>query len=338
MLYATVRQRKIYVKAPITVIRNGVNVDTLILDMDDEWQEMTSIVCVLTNGDTAKQLMHTFGQPLLVPWELLVSTGTLILSVTGYVGEEKIMTTAKSDTGWNIVQNGPATGTDPTPATPTLLQQVLAAANSATSAATAANEAASAANEAKSTLESAAANGDFDGATGPAGTNGITPTIGDNGNWYLGDEDTGKPSRGEKGDKGETGATGATGPAGPAGADGKDGAQGEKGDTGAQGPAGPQGETGPAGPAGPTGPKGETGATGDQGPKGDTGPTGPQGPQGEQGPAGDTGPRGPQGETGPAGADGHTPVKGTDYWTAADQAEIVQATLAALPTWTGGSY
>mgnify|MGYP007028187253 CR=1 FL=1 len=51
MLYATVRQRKIYVKAPITVIRNGVNVDTLILDMDDEWQEMTSIVCVLTWED-----------------------------------------------------------------------------------------------------------------------------------------------------------------------------------------------------------------------------------------------------------------------------------------------
>lgn len=38
---------------------------------------------------------------------------------------------------------------------------------------------------------------------------------------------------------------------------------------------------------------------------------------------------------GPAGA---TPVKGTDYWTASDKAEIVQATLSALPTWTGGSY
>lgn len=38
---------------------------------------------------------------------------------------------------------------------------------------------------------------------------------------------------------------------------------------------------------------------------------------------------------GPAGA---TPVKGTDYWTAADQAAIVRDTLAALPTWTGGSY
>ena len=35
---------------------------------------------------------------------------------------------------------------------------------------------------------------------------------------------------------------------------------------------------------------------------------------------------------------GLKPVKGTDYWTAADKAEIVADTLAALPTWTGGSY
>ena len=65
---------------------------------------------------------------------------------------------------------------------------------------------------------------------------GIMPTIGENGNWYIGSTDTGKPSRGEKGDKGDM------------------------------------------------------------------------------------------------------PVKGTDYWTAADKAEIVNDTLAALPTWTGGAY
>ena len=41
---------------------------------------------------------------------------------------------------------------------------------------------------------------------------------------------------------------------------------------------------------------------------------------------------------GDKGADGKTPVKGTDYWTEADKAEIVADTLAALPTWTGGSY
>lgn len=56
-----------------------------------------------------------------------------------------------------------------------------------------------------------------DGATGPAGKDGLTPTIGANGNWYLGDEDTGKPSRGEKGDPGAKGADGA------AGKDGSDG-------------------------------------------------------------------------------------------------------------------
>lgn len=85
-------------------------------------------------------------------------------------------------------------------------------------------------------------NGSDVGLKGADGKDGITPTIGANGNWYLDTTDTGKPSRGEKGD------------------------------------------------------------------------------------------------TGAAGADGYTPVKGTDYWTAADKAEIVNDTLAALPTWTGGSY
>ena len=83
------------------------------------------------------------------------------------------------------------------------------------------------------------------GEQGPKGVDGITPTIGSNGNWYLGDTDTGKPSRGEMGP---------------------------------------------------------------QGPKGDT------------------------------GAPGHTPVKGTDYWTADDQQTIVNDVLAALPTWEGGNY
>ena len=43
-------------------------------------------------------------------------------------------------------------------------------------------------------------------------------------------------------------------------------------------------------------------------------------------------------DVGLKGDKGDTPVKGTDYWTAADKTEIVNDTLAALPTWTGGSY
>ena len=60
-------------------------------------------------------------------------------------------------------------------------------------------------------LAQAKASGEFDGADG------LTPTIGENGNWYLGNTDTGKPSRGEKGEtgaKGEKGDTGATGAGG----------------------------------------------------------------------------------------------------------------------------
>lgn len=91
-------------------------------------------------------------------------------------------------------------------------------------------------------------NGSDVGLKGDKGADGITPTIGTNGNWYLGTTDTGKPSRGEKGDKGADGTNG------------KD------------------------------------------------------------------------------GINGKTPVKGTDYWMEADKAEIVADTLAALPTWTGGSY
>ena len=64
-------------------------------------------------------------------------------------------------------------------------------------------------------LAAAKASGEFDGADG------LTPTIGENGNWYLGDTDTGKPSRGDKGDKGDKGDTGETGATGAAGAAGK---------------------------------------------------------------------------------------------------------------------
>lgn len=100
----------------------------------------------------------------------------------------------------------------------------------------------------------------IEGTKGEPGADGITPTIGSNGNWFLGATDTGKPSRGETG------------------APGKDGANGE------------------------------------------------------------TGPQGPKGDPGTPGAAGHTPVKGTDYWTAADKQEIVNNVLAALPDGTEVEY
>ena len=81
------------------------------------------------------------------------------------------------------------------------------------------------------------------GDPGAPGKDGITPTIGSNGNWYIGVEDTGRPSRG---------ATGAPGKDGPKGD------PGEKGDPGAPGKDGMNGETGPAGPQGLKGTDGIT--------------------------------------------------------------------------------
>ena len=85
------------------------------------------------------------------------------------------------------------------------------------------------------------------GAAGAPGKDGVTPTIGANGNWFLGTADTGKPSRGAKGDTGASGSPGADGVTPHIGANGNwyigstdtgkpsRGVAGARGDTGATG-------------------------------------------------------------------------------------------------------
>lgn len=58
------------------------------------------------------------------------------------------------------------------------------------------------------------------GAPGAPGKDGITPHIGDNGDWFLGDQDTGKPSQGKQGPQGEPGKDGQQGVPGASGKDG----------------------------------------------------------------------------------------------------------------------
>lgn len=172
----------------------------------------------------------------------------------------------------------------------------------------------------------------FDGITGEFINNG--PLQGAKG-------DTGPT--GPQGPKGDPGETGPQGPAGADGAPGADGAAGKDGTNGRDGvtftpamsAAGDLSWTNDGGKANPQtvnlkGPKGDTGARGPvgaDGAKGDTGPEGPRGPQGEQGPqgpAGADGAKGADGAPGKDGADGKTPVKGVDYFTAAEVEQVAQ--------------
>lgn len=150
--------------------------------------------------------------------------------------------------------------------------------------------------------------------------------------------------KGEKGDPGQNGT---------------DGAKGDKGDKGDTGAKGDKGNTGaaftyedftPEQLAALKGDKGDPGERGEKGDKGDTGATGATGAQGAKGDKGDKGDtftfddltaaqiaalKGDKGDTGEAG---HTPVRGTDYWTAEDQTAIVNAVLDALPSGDEVSY
>lgn len=166
------------------------------------------------------------------------------------------------------------------------------------------------------------------GATGPQGVPGVTPHIGDNGNWFVGDTDTGVHAQGPKGEQGDSGVANVDyrgvydaaevynindivnydGDAYVCIQNGTTGvtpgnndnwqlfvSQGAPGPVGPQGPRGADGAPGERGPQGIQGIQGQAGIQGIQGPKGDTGPTGPKGDKGD---TGSTGSRGPQGQTG----------------------------------------
>jgi hypothetical protein len=107
-----------------------------------------------------------------------------------------------------------------------------------------------------------------DGKPGAVGADGVTPTIGPNGNWFLGATDTGKPSRGATGAPGKGGADGKPGAAGTDGITPTIGSNGNwylgttdtgkpsRGETGTPGKDGAKGAPGAPGAAGHTPVKG----------------------------------------------------------------------------------
>lgn len=181
-------------------------------------------------------------------------------------------------------------------------------------------------------------NGELKGQDGVSGADGITPHIGDNGNWFIGETDTNKPSQGTNGVNGNDGvgitksevntsgelvitySNGDSTNLGKiVGKDGLDGTNGQNGLSAYEiakngGFIGTEEEWLKS-------LKGADGAKGEQG---------EQGIQGAQGIQGEKGDQGIQGEKGKDGADGKTPVKGTDYFTAEDKTEFTAEVAKSL--------
>ena len=139
------------------------------------------------------------------------------------------------------------------------------------------------------------------------------------------------------------GADGAPGKDGPTGAPGKDGhspvvTATKSGKTTTINVDGAAIATGKGGADGKPGAAGADGITPTIGPNGNwfLGATDTGKPS--RGATGAPGKDGAKGAPGAPGAAGHTPVKGTDYWTAADKQEIVNSVIAALPDGTEVSY
>lgn len=181
-------------------------------------------------------------------------------------------------------------------------------------------------------------NGELKGQDGVSGADGITPHIGDNGNWFIGETDTNKPSQGTNGVNGNDGvgvtksevntsgelvitySNGDSTNLGKiVGKDGLDGTNGQNGLSAYEiakngGFIGTEEEWLKS-------LKGADGAKGEQG---------EQGIQGAQGIQGEKGDQGIQGEKGKDGIDGKIPVKGTDYFTAEDKTEFTAEVAKSL--------
>lgn len=89
--------------------------------------------------------------------------------------------------------------------------------------------------------------------------------VGENGNWWNGDEDLGIVAQGPQGEKGDKGEQGIQGEQGEQGIQGIQGVQGIQGNRGPQGMTGAQGNRGPQGVQGPQGAPGEDPYIGENG-------------------------------------------------------------------------
>ena len=338
----------------VALVSSSKNIYHCSFDFSSEWESYTkTAVFCLNSGDPIETPVNL--DDCVIPWEALQNPGILFIGVYGILTENNEVV-ERYPTVWTKqikVLEGVPDGIQENVPSPTQWEQFVAdvkenadiSEGSAKSAMASASDAESYAKSASESMgfaqtfsleaethaenaeksATSAKTSEDNAATSADEAKNISikmPIIGDNGNWFTWNvesgeyTDTGKPSRGASGSSATisvgstiTGTPGTQASVTNSGTNmnvildftipkGEKGDKGDKGDTGEQGPQGKQGIQGPKGDKGDTGPQGEQGI---QGQKGDTGAQGPQGERGIQGPQGEQGPKGDTGSVGPAG-------------------------------------
>ena len=171
----------------------------------------------------------------------LYGVGTIV-----FVGLADGVQRISADVEYIVRKHSNANGTEPAEPTPSVVQQILTEAQNANTTSAEAKKLATDAKDIAQSVRTDADNGKFTGAkgdkgddgttpqlkigednlwnvsydngetwvslgvkaTGDAGKDGVTPHIGENGNWWLGNTDTGVSAKGPKGDTGPQGPPG----------------------------------------------------------------------------------------------------------------------------------
>lgn len=207
VIYANVNDQVLRITEAPILASGGKGETKVKFTFCEKWDGFYKTATFEKGEDVAVQMPLNGNDICEVPWEVYDEPGEFLLGVFG-VRDDIIRTTTKVK--YKVRQGASRTGSagsEPNP-TPGVYEQIMAdiaairseqegfieeVEDTVSAAVEATNHAADNANKIAQELTEARANGEFNGKDG------ITPHIGENGNWYLGEEDTGKPSRGEPG-------------------------------------------------------------------------------------------------------------------------------------------
>ena len=161
-------QRIYFYRHPEPIPKSQVNFSRIEFDMDETWGSLLSVVAQFIQGGEPKNVQVKDGY-CFVPPELEV--GAFELCLRGDDGESVVASVNRLT--FEVCEGFDSSGETPLPPSPDLYTQLIKEIDSGKKIA--------------QSVKEDADSGKF---------NGITPHIGENGNWYLGDTDTGNPSQG----------------------------------------------------------------------------------------------------------------------------------------------